>query len=190
LIPAYSSLTIYYDVECFFCAQGEGDAFERVKGYLEAELQQLAPPTFSNDRLIQIPVCYGGDYGPDLQTIAAVKGLPVEEIIHIHTASIYRVYMIGFLPGFPYMGKIDERIAVPRLENPRVKVACGSVGIAGFQTGIYPLESPGGWQLIGRTPIALFNKHNHHPVLLVPGDQVQFYPISHHEFERYQSRTI
>jgi KipI family sensor histidine kinase inhibitor len=125
---------------------------------------------------VEIPVCYGLEYGPDLDAVAAHCGLSPDEVIARHTAAEYRVYMLGFSPGFPYLGGLDPNIAAPRRETPRIKVPAGSVGIAGMQTGIYPLESTGGWQIIGRTPMRLFDPGLEEPCLLRPGDRLRFVP--------------
>ena len=135
----------------------------------------VLPP--SDGREVPIPVCYEGEYAPDLEAVARQKGLSPGEVIDLHCSIEYRIYMIGFLPGFPYMGKIDPRIEIPRKMRP-VPVIAGGVGIAGMQTGIYPLNSPGGWQIIGRTPLHLFNRHADPPVALLTGDRVRFYPVS------------
>jgi len=131
-------------------------------------------------QLHAIPVCYDGE---DLQEISRLKNLDVQAIVEIHTSRVYAVFMIGFLPGFAYLGTVDERIAVPRHTKPRTKVSAGSVGIAGVQTGVYPMDSPGGWQIIGRTPVAMFNPAASTPSLLRHGDSVRFYPISSDQFE-------
>jgi inhibitor of KinA len=151
---------------------------------LEERLQQPVSAEVIQGRLVRIPVCYEKPFATDLLSLALAKHISVEELIHIHTASIYRVYMLGFLPGFTYMGEVDERIAMTRKPVPET-VMPGSVGIAGRQTGIYPLVSPGGWHIIGRTPLALFAPEREEPALLTAGDQVQFYSISSHEFENY-----
>jgi inhibitor of KinA len=132
----------------------------------------------------RIPVCYTGECAPDLEWVAREKGISTEEVIRLHYSTIYHVYMIGFLPGFPYLGRIDARLEVPRKERP-VPVLSGGVGIAGVQTGIYPLNSPGGWQIIGRTPTRLFNPANDPPIHLQAGDRVQFYPIGREEFANW-----
>jgi KipI family sensor histidine kinase inhibitor len=132
---------------------------------------------------IIIPVVYGGKYGPDLEYVAKCHGLTKEQVIQIHTSRKYRVYMLGFVAGFPYLGEVADEIATPRLENPRLKVPAGSVGIAEKQTGIYPCEAPGGWRIIGRTPLKLFNPQKEPPTLLKPGDIVKFKPISEEEFK-------
>lgn len=187
VVSAYSSLAIYYDV--FSLHTKNKSAFERMKELLLPFLQEVQTDEILMGKNIAIPVCYAKKYALDLDELAAQKQLSVEEVIDLHTSKTYRVYTIGFLPGFPYMGKVDDRIATPRKNNPRTSVPAGSVGIAGEQTGIYPLASPGGWNIVGRTPLKLFDPHNHEPVLLQPGDSVTFYSITEDEFENYQSRT-
>jgi inhibitor of KinA len=135
---------------------------------------------------MRIPVCYAKTFAPDLEDLALQNKISQEEVIRIHTSATYRVYMIGFLPGFAYMGRVDERIVTPRRSQPRTMVPAGSVGIAGEQTGIYPFASPGGWNIIGQTPVALFDVKRKQPVLLQPGDEVTFYSITEHEFTNYQ----
>ncbi|HEV2355799.1 MAG TPA: 5-oxoprolinase subunit PxpB [Puia sp.] len=132
-------------------------------------------------RLVRIPVCYEAEYGPDLEAVARQKQMSPAEFAGLHCSVVYRIYMIGFLPGFPYMGKLDARLDVPRKQRP-VPVLAGGVGIAGRQTGIYPLDSPGGWQIIGRTPVTLFDRDADPPVRLSVGDRVEFYPVSAAEF--------
>jgi inhibitor of KinA len=138
--------------------------------------------------IIRIPVCYEPEYGPDLDLLAGKKGLTREEVIRLHTADIYRVYMIGFLPGFPYLGKVAPALEIPRKERP-VPVVAGGVGIAGNQTGIYPLHSPGGWQIIGRTPLKLFDPCAPVPVSMKVGDWVQFFSITQQEFRDFAARS-
>ena len=186
-VPAYCSLTIYYDV--LFIRKkisGQKTAFdwisEKVKEYLSRERIEVE----DNGTFIRIPVCYEKEYGTDLDFIALLNQITIEEIIHLHTSAIYRVYMLGFLPGFAYMGMVDEKIAAPRKQFP-APVEAGSIGIAGRQTGIYPLRSPGGWQIIGRTPLSLFDKEKENPTLFKSGDSVQFYSITKDEFENSKS---
>jgi inhibitor of KinA len=185
-IPAYSSLTIYYDVLFIRNKLKQSTAFEwiaeSVKKYISNENIETGDPQV----LIKVPACYGHQYAIDLNHIALQNNISAEEIIHLHTSTTYRVYMLGFLPGFAYMGLVDEKISSSRKQNP-VTVEAGSIGIAGKQTGIYPLRSPGGWQIIGRTPLNLFNKEKINPVLFKPGDQVQFYSITKDEFEDIKS---
>ncbi|WP_121353082.1 5-oxoprolinase subunit PxpB [Flavisolibacter nicotianae] len=186
IVPAYSSLTFFYDVHSW--RTKEATAFEKVKEALLPFLQQTVQEKEKSGQTIAIPVCYARVFAPDLEELAAQKALSAEEVIGLHTAKTYRVYMIGFLPGFPYMGKVDSRLATPRKSSPRTAIPAGSVGIAGEQTGIYPFTSPGGWNIIGRTPLRLFDKDRSEPTLLQPGDSVTFYPISEDAFENYQSR--
>jgi KipI family sensor histidine kinase inhibitor len=136
------------------------------------------PAVITPGRAIEVPVAYGGDAGPDLLELAAAKRLHPDEVVARHAATSYRVFMLGFLPGFPYLGIVDESIAASRRSTPRVRVPAGSVGIAGRQTGIYPRESPGGWQIIGRTPLRLFDPDRDPPALLAPGDSVRFVPVA------------
>lgn len=171
IVPAYTSISVFYDI--LKIKKTEKTAFETIKNWCEQTInftknQELKT---KNTKLITIPVIYDGE---DLGFVAESNNLSIEEVIKIHTASTYRVYMIGFLPGFAYMGGMDVRIATPRRSSPRTSVPAGSVGIAGKQTGIYPLESPGGWQLIGRTEIPLFTPHEASPTLLKAGDLVRF----------------
>ena len=186
VVPAYSSLAIYYNAPALHSHQKT--AFETVQDLITSLLKNEEPTITIQNRTIRIPVCYGEKFALDLKELALQKNLSTEEIIHLHTAKIYRVYMIGFLPGFAYMGKVDERIATPRKSNPRTSIEAGSVGIAGEQTGIYPLASPGGWNIVGKTPLQLFDKNKEHPVLLQSGDEVNFYSITEDEFENYQGR--
>lgn len=169
-VPAYTSLLVHYDPLRLTYA-GALDALHALLPGLEQQQD------VSTGRLVEIPVRYGGEDGPDLETVASLNGLSPQEVVAIHSGGEYPVYMIGFLPGFPYLGGMDPRIAAPRRERPRTRVPAGSVGIAGEQTGIYSLESPGGWQLIGRTPLALFDPLREPPALLAPGDRVRFVPV-------------
>ena len=133
--------------------------------------------------LVEIPILYGGEGGPDLEDVAAYNDLTPEEVIQIHSENIYNVYFLGFTPGFPFLGGMSEKIATPRLSNPRVKIQAGSVGIANNQTGIYPVSSPGGWRLIGHTPLPLYDPERKWPFLLEPGDQLVFKPIDEEEYK-------
>jgi len=128
-------------------------------------------------KMIEVPVAYGGDSGPDLFEVSVFAGCTPEMVVERHASRTYRVFMLGFLPGFPYMGLVDETIGAPRKATPRLRVPAGSVGVAGRQTGIYPRDSPGGWQIIGRTPLVLFDPDRTPPSLLAPGDRVRFVPV-------------
>ena len=178
-VPSYRSLLVEYDVTKFLHAEMRGRVAELV--------EHTAAPTTSivdsDQDAHQIPVTYGGELGPDLETVAKHAGLSVDEVISIHSGADYHVFMLGFAPGFPYLGGMDERIACPRLATPRTLVPAGSVGIAEAQTGVYPNASPGGWQLIGRTPMALFDVNTDPPVAMLPGTKVNFVPITHNEYE-------
>jgi inhibitor of KinA len=185
-IPAYTTLTFVYDALYFLSKKL--NPIEAIQQYVEeAIILNASNGHHKATTLIRIPVCYEATCAPDLASLASIKQISTDTIIQLHTAITYRIFMNGFLPGFAYMGKVDEKINAPRLTTPRQKVPAGSVGIAGNQTGIYPMESPGGWQLIGRTPLSLFNTDSLKPCLLEPGDQVQFYPISFDEFENWSA---
>jgi len=176
IIPAYSSLTIFYDV--FTVRKHFSDfptAFEAVRAFLENALPMLNEIEFTEPRLVKIPVCFDAEFALDLDFIASENNLTREEVVEIFLSKTYRVFMLGFLPGFAYLGETDERIAAPRKLTPRLKVPKGSVGIAGRQTGVYPFESPGGWQIIGRTTQELFTPNAENPTVLQAGDLVKFY---------------
>jgi inhibitor of KinA len=175
IIIAYASLTLLYNpslVKSHY--QPANTVFEWVQERLLTAYRQSGPATLGIPVKHRIPVYYGGENGPDLVSLAQARNLSPEAVVKLHTAQVYQVYMIGFLPGFSYMGTVDAQIAQPRKEKP-VAVSAGSVGIAGSQTGIYPLNSPGGWNIIGRTPLQLFNAQSENPVLLKAGDEVEFY---------------
>jgi inhibitor of KinA len=175
LIPTYRALFIEYDpFEC---------SFERLVLLVEAAVRGDAVASLPDAPAIEIPVCYGGEFGPDLEEVAACHQMSVEEVIELHCRPVYTVYMIGFTPGFPYLGGLDERLITPRKRKPRQRVPTGSVGIADRQTGIYSADSPGGWQIIGRTPVKLFDLTRAEPFLLQAWDRVQFIPVSKEAFE-------
>jgi len=187
-VPAYSSLTVYYDLLALKKkATEEKSVYDWAKKILEEIVNKATGGEQTNSRLVEIPVCYESSFAPGINDLAFIKNLSVEEIIRIHTDKQYHVYMLGFLPGFAYMGEVDETISIPRKQQPE-NVAAGSVGIAGIQTGIYPLASPGGWCIIGRTPLKLFDAAGDGETLLKAGDTVQFISITKDEFEGYQSR--
>jgi inhibitor of KinA len=186
VVPAYSSLTVYYDVFQLRKSISPGkNVCEWMADQLEKRMQLPLLQTHSLSRLVKIPVCYEKEFALDIQEIASAKNITVDEVIRIHTSKIYRVYMLGFLPGFAYMGEVDKQIEMPRKLQPRQKVDAGSVGIAGRQTGIYPLASPGGWQIIGCTPLKMFDAKKKEPTFLEIGDTVRFFSISKNEFENY-----
>lgn len=173
-VPTYRSLLIHYDPLRLPC--------DDVKALVADLLQKCEEISLPEPRVIEVPVVYGGEFGPDIQFVAEHNGLSVEEVIRLHSGVTYTVYMLGFSPGFTYLGGLPEVLATPRLPTPRKLVPAGSVGIAGAQTGIYPIATPGGWRLIGRTPLRLFDPTQEPPVPLRPGDRLRFVPISEKEF--------
>ncbi|MDD5558371.1 5-oxoprolinase subunit PxpB [Candidatus Methylomirabilis sp.] len=177
-VPTYRSLAIYYDPMTI-----DRDALGQQIGMLYDSLGDQDDQT---PRVIEIPTVYGGAYGPDLEFVARHSGLSPDEVIRLHTEPLYHVYMLGFMAGFPYLGDLAERLAIPRLSTPRLKVPAGSVGIGGRQTGIYSIESPGGWRIIGRTFLRLFDPSAEVPTPMLPGDKVRFVRIEPHEYESEQ----
>ena len=178
-IPAFSSLLINYDPRII--------AFRRLKKITEDLLTIEISNNQLKKRIFEIPVCYGGEYGPDIEYIAKNAQLTKEELIQIHSGTDYLIYMLGFLPGFSYLGGLDERIHTPRLNNPRKAIPAGSVGIGGSQTGIYPLESPGGWQLLGRTPIKTYDPEREEPILFEAGDYIRFVPVDQATYQEIEA---
>jgi len=172
-VPTYTTLMVRYDP-----LQADFHQVSQWAQELACKMQASDLPEF---RRVEIPTVYGGVRGPDLENVAKYHSISPQEVVRLHTASECVVFMMGFTPGFPYMGGMDAAIATPRLETPRTHVPAGSVGIAGKQTGIYPIESPGGWQIIGWTPLCLFDPDRPPPFLLAPGDRVRFVPISEEE---------
>lgn len=184
IIIAYSSLSVIYDADQ---VKNRYKPEKTVFDFIKEKLHEAYEKSFivEKDSLVKrIPVCYDPSVALDITFVAGEKNLQVTDIIRLHTSVIYRVYMIGFQPGFPYMASVNSRITIPRKEKPRVFVPSGSVGLAGSQTGIYPVDSPGGWQIIGRTPIRLFNKLKANALIIKPGDRVQFYEINLKELGR------
>ncbi|OUJ73682.1 5-oxoprolinase subunit PxpB [Hymenobacter crusticola] len=185
-VPAFTTVTVYYN-PLEITRSPEASPYESVAETLRHMLWQAvteAEPSASH--VIEVPVCYGGKFGPDLAFVASHAHLSPEEVVALHTQPEYLVYMIGFAPGFPYLGGMSEQLVVPRKDKPRLKVPAGSVGIAGKQTGVYSIQTPGGWQLIGRTPLNLFTPHGETPSLLKAGDYIRFVSITEREYERTQ----
>lgn len=190
VVPGYHTVTVFYDPVAVrrhmpqrkAADSGEKDGsaarlYETVCAWMDELWAQAKEGAKVSRRCVEIPVLYGGEWGPDLDEVSRRCGLAPEETVALHSGAEYTVYMIGFAPGFPYLGGLPERLAMPRRETPRLRVAAGSVGIGGSQTGVYPLETPGGWQIIGRTPLSLFRPDREEPALLRSGDRVRFVPI-------------
>ncbi|MGG3195529.1 5-oxoprolinase subunit PxpB [Priestia aryabhattai] len=188
-VPAFTNLTIFYNPLEVVAAVKKKEKkefvspFEVVSSILQSKLENEQTEKELDHRTVSIPVCYGGEYGPDLEYVARHHNLTPEEVISIHSEGEYLAYMIGFAPGFPFLGGLSEKIATPRRPSPRTSIPAGSVGIAGMQTGVYPISTPGGWQLIGQTPIKLFLPEQNPPSLLQAGDIVKFEPISKEEYQ-------
>lgn len=189
IIPAYCSISVLY---CFEKVMQQGLNKSYYQIICDWILDCLYKPNIKTDeqkKLVEIPACYHESVALDIQRIAIGNKISVEEIIQQHISKTYRVFMLGFLPGFPYMGLVHPSISYPRLSEPRTRVEAGSIGIAGEQTGIYPIASPGGWNIIAQTPIQLFNSEIQNPCLLQPGDEVRFVPISLQGFNTYHSNS-
>lgn len=178
LIPAFTSLLVNYDPRVI--------SYEEIRKRISCLVRLEASAKEKRRRILEIPVCYGGEYGPDLEAIAANAGLSPEEVIRIHSSQDYLIYMLGFLPGFAYLGGLDKRIHTPRLANPRIKIRAGSVGIGGSQTGIYPLDSPGGWQLLGMTPVKTYDPDREEPILYQVGDYIRFVPVEEAQYKEIE----
>lgn len=188
IIPAYTTVTLVYDILTVKKLFPYSTASEYIGTLLKKALPAISLSGASEKtQLLHIPVCYDPALGADLEALATTKGFSTDEVIRRHSDRTYRVFMLGFLPGFAYMGPVDPSIAAPRLAEPRMAVPAGAVGIAGAQTGIYPIASPGGWQLIGQTPWRMYDPGRIKPCLLAPGDEVRFYPISPAEFENMKN---
>ncbi len=176
VIPAFCSLLVNYDPRVI--------RYEEIRERMQALVKVEAKAGQQRRKVFEIPVCYGGEYGPDIENIAEHAGLSVEEVIELHSSRDYLIYMLGFLPGFTYLGGLDERLHTPRLANPRIRIPAGSVGIGGSQTGIYPLDSPGGWQLMGMTPVRTYDPSREAPILVEAGDYIRFVPVDEEEYIR------
>jgi inhibitor of KinA len=180
LVPSYRSLLVLHDP----LTVPRGGLVRRIER-LAAEAAHLPASALRPPRVVRIPVCYGGELGPDLDDLARHAGLPPAEVVALHAAPVYRVYLLGFTPGFPYLGGLSPRLACPRLATPRARTPAGSVAIGGEQTGVYPVESPGGWRILGRTPLRLFDPAPGaaRPFLLAAGDGLRFVPIDRAAFD-------
>jgi KipI family sensor histidine kinase inhibitor len=180
-IPTYRSLLVCYNPEKI--------SFRRLIILLRRLIGSAGQVAQTGKRVWQIPVCYGGEYGEDLDNVSQNAGMAPEDAIKLHSLTEYRIYMLGFLPGFAYLGGLDKRIHTPRLKTPRTRIPPGSVGIGGGQTGIYPIASPGGWQLIGRTPVKPYDPKRAVPILFEAGDFLKFIPVSEDMFKEISARV-
>lgn len=189
IVVAYNSITVVYDLYLLDRSDGTERGSEFVRDLLLKAYQQADVQNVEAGKVKRIPVCYEAPFAVDMEYITKEKSLNREQVVALHTGRNYHVYMIGFLPGFPYMGEVDPQLQLPRKAEPGRRVEPGSVGIAGVQTGIYPVVSPGGWQIVGRTPLRLFDCKSDPPVLLEPGDHVQFYSITSAEFQEMNQHT-
>ncbi len=169
IVPTYRSILIHYDSLVL--------SWEAVVAWVRTQAASIGPQPSVSGRRVEIPVVYGGASGPDLDFVAHTHAISAEEVVRLHSSVDYIVYMMGFMPGFPYLGGLPPELETPRLETPRTRVPAGSVGLAGKQTGIYPLDSPGGWRIIGHTSVKLFEPALDPPALLAPGDRVRFVPL-------------
>jgi KipI family sensor histidine kinase inhibitor len=174
LHPAYCSLLVKFDALKL--------RHEEMEGILRGYLARIDDVKLPEPRLVEIPVCYGSEFGSDLAEVAALRGMTAAQVVERHTAVEYLVYFLGFVPGFAYLGELDKELLTPRLASPRRRVAAGSVGIAGNQTGVYPFATPGGWRLLGRTPVKMFRADREGLSLLTIGDRVKFTPIDAERF--------
>lgn len=175
MIPAFCSLLINYDPRII--------TYEHLRKRMEQLVKLDVAAEQTARKIIEIPVCYGGEYGPDIENIAKHSGVSVEEVIRIHSSRDYLIYMLGFMPGFAYLGGLEECLHTPRLANPRIKINAGSVGIGGSQTGIYPLDSPGGWQLLGMTPVKVYDPMRDVPILYEAGEYIRFVPVDEETYK-------
>lgn len=189
-VPAFTTITIYYDpIKIIAMAPSISRPYHFVANQVHTLISTINHCAQTEPRNISIPVCYGGVLGPDLEYVANYHHLTSDEVIKIHSSFEYIVYMIGFAPGFPYLGGMSEEISTPRRRTPRLAIPEGSVGIAGDQTGVYPIETPGGWQLIGRTPLTLFKPNDANPSLLQAGDRIKFFPITYQQFMNWEDHN-
>jgi inhibitor of KinA len=185
VVPAFCTVAVYYRPEQFAPAASQDPSpYHRLRARIEAVLAAGIESAEGTERVIRIPVCYGGVHGPDLPEVAAACGMTADQVVLAHVASEHVIFMLGFSPGFPYIGGLDPRLSVPRRPTPRTRIPAGTVAIARDQTAIYSFETPGGWNLIGRTPLKLFDPSGDPPCRLQPGDRIRFVPITQAEFPR------
>jgi inhibitor of KinA len=180
LQPAYTSALVKFDARV--------QTHDKLAAAIRELLPRIDEVKLPAPRVREIPVCYGGEHGPDLNEVARLHGISVDDVVHLHATATYTVYFLGFVPGFAYLGGLPEQLATPRLATPRRSVPAGSVAIGGNQTGVYPTSTPGGWRLIGKTPLKLFNPSSPHASFLELGDEVRFVPISANEFDELAAK--
>ena len=181
-VPSFCSVLIHYNPVVI--------SYDKVSDIVRKAAENPVAEAERVTRTVTVPVCYDKQYGPDIEDVAKHAGLSVEEVISIHTQKPYLVYMLGFQPGFPYLGGLDERLCCPRLETPRIKLEAGSVGIGGKQTGLYPMESPGGWRIIGVTPVRCYNPDKERPIPYMAGDHIRFRAITKEEFKELREADL
>lgn len=183
IVPSYRAVMVHFD-------QNQINAQQLVEDLKLDTLDVSDIETSDSSKIVRIPVVYGGEFGPDIEAVAKHSQLSIEEVIQLHTEPTYLIYMLGFMPGFPYLGGLDERLYTPRRDEPRVRIDAGSVGIANNQTGLYPSDSPGGWQIIGRTPLDVFDLNREPMTLYEAGDNIEFYQISEDEFQEIMDKKL
>ena len=186
VVPAFTTVAVHYRPEALANDLPNESPYRRLCRSIESALAKGILRSHTGARVVEVPVCYGGELGPDLDEVAIQRNLTPQQVIELHAASKHQVYMLGFAPGFPYLGGLDPRLEMPRRATPRTKVPAGSVAIAREQSAIYSIETPGGWSILGRTPLRLFTPETDPPCLLQPGDNVHFVPVTVEEFKDMQ----